>query len=224
MRPSLALPLVFALTGCLAPSAEVGPPDIRMPYMVVQPVGLTEAPPEEVVLPIPLDRSLVRGVAVADVTIAPSVNAVLPVEAEPINEAMLNTLAAHGLLNVGRPRYRLNVRLATLTLPNTLLQFNPLEFSVRTEMGYEMIDIPTKSTVWRADLTTDGTLSGLDIDRQNAARDATEQAVQENIRQMLGQLYQKQATFQMVEPQAAPVPQPPPIPMIPPINMSGGPV
>jgi hypothetical protein len=76
-----------------------------MPVRVVQPDtasgGTTEA-----ALPVPGDCSLIRGITVGDVVIVLPVNAVLPVEAEPINETLLNTLAAHGLLNVGRPRYR----------------------------------------------------------------------------------------------------------------------
>jgi hypothetical protein len=61
---------------------------------------------------------------------------VLPIEAEPINETLLNTLAAHGLLNVGCPRYWMNVRLASL-MPPGLLQLNPLDVTVVAEMGYE---------------------------------------------------------------------------------------
>jgi hypothetical protein len=95
---------------------------------------------------------------------------------------------------------------------------NPLDVTVVAEMGYEVVDIPIGSTAWASDLTTRGTLSGFGIDRRNAARDAAEQAIRDNIRQMLDALYRKPATFQMVETPPVPVPQP--IPMIPPVNMS----
>jgi hypothetical protein len=65
---------LLVLTGCLAPSAEVARPDLRMPVMVVQPDtasgGTTEA-----ALPVPDDRSLIGGITVGDVVIALPVNA-----------------------------------------------------------------------------------------------------------------------------------------------------
>jgi hypothetical protein len=218
MKRLSALSALF-LAACVAVPGG-GPLVLRMPAMVVQPAVPAESA-EPVALKGPADTTLVRGINVGEVVVGRETNAVLPVEVDPINEAVLNTLAAHGLLNAGRPRYRLNVTLTSLTLPPLI---NPLNFYVTAAMAYELVEVATGTTAWTADVASTGVLDGLVTDRTTATRDAAEKAIQANIRDMLGLLYQKPATMQQVEPPLAPVPVPVPVPSpvppgIPPVDV-----
>jgi hypothetical protein len=171
---------VFVLAAC-----SIGPiPAPRMPFMVVKPSD-TNALPE------PDDPALQQGLEVDSVTIADPVRSSVPIEPDTLREALINSLASHGLLAASRPAYRLQMSVASVTLPA-----DPMEFWIGIQIDYRLMSTADASIPWTESIATTGQATGnaVPADFANYAvniREAMELAVQDNIRQMLDRLYQK---------------------------------